>query len=41
MDFRDRLQHAWNAFMSRDPTTGYGNIGVSYGYRPDRTHKRE
>ena len=37
MDFRDRLQHAWNAFMSRDPTTGYGNIGVSYGYRPDRT----
>lgn len=37
MDFRDRLQHAWNAFMNRDPTTGYGNIGVSYGYRPDRT----
>lgn len=37
MDFRDRLQHAWNAFMSRDPTTRYGNIGVSYGYRPDRT----
>ena len=37
MDFRDRLQHAWNAFMNRDPTTRYGNIGVSYGYRPDRT----
>ena len=30
-----RMQHAWNAFMTRDPTP-YQNIGVSYGSRPDR-----
>lgn len=35
---RDRLQHAWNAFLNRDPTDYYGNVGgPSYGYRPDRT----
>jgi len=32
--FLDRLQHAWNAFTSRDPTE---EIGMSY-YRPDRLH---
>ena len=31
-----RLKHAWNAFMNRDPTVGYRNIGTSYSYRPDR-----
>ena len=33
--FKDRLQHAWNAFMNKDPTSKkyYGNS--SY-YRPDR-----
>lgn len=32
-----RLKHAWNAFMSRDPTTEYKrDIGMSYAHRPDR-----
>ena len=30
-----RLKHAWNAFMNKDPTPGYGYAG-SYTYRPDR-----
>lgn len=37
--FSDRLSHAWNAFMNRDPTP-YINRNyieeVSYSYRPDR-----
>lgn len=37
MAFADRLQHAWNAFMNKDPTTTYTyDVGVGYGYRPDR-----
>ena len=34
----ERLQHAWNAFFSRDPTT-ITETSISYGssYRPDRT----
>ena len=36
MGFTDRLQHAWNAFMNRDPTNNYHNIGASYSHRPDR-----
>lgn len=36
MGFSDRLQHAWNAFMNKDPTTMYRDIGVGNGYRPDR-----
>lgn len=36
MDFLDRLQHGWNAFMNRDPTSGYRTSGYSYAYRPDR-----
>lgn len=32
-----RLKHAWNAFLNRDPTKyGYGDLGVSHSYRPDR-----
>lgn len=32
-----RLKHAWNSFMSRDPTNYYtSNIGVGYSNRPDR-----
>lgn len=31
-----RFRNAWNAFMNRDPTTYYRDIGVSYSYRPDR-----
>ena len=30
------LKHAWNAFLNRDPTFNYQNIGTSYSYRPDR-----
>lgn len=31
-----RLKHAWNAFLNRDPTSYYRDIGASYSYRPDR-----
>lgn len=39
--FTDRLKHAWNAFMSRDPTSNYKNSIYPYGgyataIRPDR-----
>ncbi len=33
----DRLQHAWNAFLSRDPTKyGYPQLGFGNSLRPDR-----
>ena len=35
--FGDRLRHAWNAFFNKDPTMRNKDLGVSYGYRPDRT----
>lgn len=31
-----RFKHAWNAFLNRDPTGGYRDIGSGYSYRPDR-----
>lgn len=36
--FSDRLKHAWNAFMNRDPPSGkqYFDLGMSSSYRPDR-----
>lgn len=34
--FRDRLQHAWNAFTGRDPTRSSFDYGPSYSTRPDR-----
>lgn len=34
MGFGDKLQHAWNAFLNKDPTPR--DIGAGYGYRPDR-----
>ena len=34
--FGDRLKHAYNAFMNRDPTYRYGYIGAGYSSRPDR-----
>lgn len=34
--FTDRLAHAWNAFMNRDPTKSYRPEGQSYSNRPDR-----
>lgn len=36
MGLTNRLQHAWNAFMNRAPTSYYRNVGSSYSYRPDR-----
>lgn len=36
MRFGERLQHAWNAFFSRDPTYVRQDIGAGYSYRPDR-----
>jgi len=37
--FSDRLKHAWNAFMNRDPPSiryEYQDIGIGSTYRPDR-----
>lgn len=35
--FTDRLKHAWNAFMNKDPTVeSFRDIGAGYGYKPDR-----
>lgn len=36
MGLSDRLQHAWNAFMNKDPTYGSRDYGMSYTYQPDR-----
>lgn len=36
MGLLDRLQHGWNAFMNKDPTYFYNNIGTGYSNRPDR-----
>lgn len=37
VEFKDRLQHAWNAFLNRDPTNQYNdNMGMGSSHRPDR-----
>lgn len=37
MKFTARIKHGWNAFLNRDPTYNYRDLGgPSYGYRPDR-----
>lgn len=36
MGLANRLQHAWNAFLNRDPTRFGYDIGTGYSYRPDR-----
>lgn len=36
MGLLNRLQHSWNAFMNRDPTSDYQPSTVTYSYRPDR-----
>ena len=36
LSFGDRLKHAWNVFMNKDPTQPFRNHGMSYTYRPDR-----
>ena len=37
MNFFERIQNGWNAFMSRAPTHTYDSTYGSY-YRPDRVH---
>ena len=37
MRFGSRLKHAWNAFLNRDPTVVYRDIGMGYSNRPDRS----
>ena len=40
-DFSDRLKHAWNAFMNKDPTIEtYKDIGPGFGVKPDRMYLR-
>ena len=36
MAFIERLKHGWNAFMNRDPTIRYRDVGMSHSSRPDR-----
>lgn len=40
MGFTDRLQHAWNAFIGRDPTKRQWDYGAGYSYRPDHLRLR-
>lgn len=34
--FGSRLKNAWNAFLNRDPTIDFKNIGMGFSSRPDR-----
>jgi hypothetical protein len=36
MGFVEQLRHGWNAFLNKDPTGSYNNVGMGYAYRPDR-----
>lgn len=36
MGLIDRLQHGWSAFMNKDPTAMYQNVGQGYSYHPGR-----
>lgn len=36
MSFGERLKHAWNVFLNRDPTYIPKDAGTGYFYRPDR-----
>ena len=36
LSFKDRLQHAWNAFTGNDPPVEYRYISGGYSGRPDR-----
>lgn len=41
MDFKNRIKHAWNAFMGRDPTPeDYQNLGPAYATSPITTSYR-
>lgn len=36
LNLMTRLKHSWNAFMNRDPTNAFLDIGSGYSNRPDR-----
>lgn len=36
LSFGSRMRNAFNAFMNRDPTDRYRDVGPGYYYRPDR-----
>lgn len=36
MGLTDRLKNSWNAFMNKDPTRDYRDVGNGYYSRPDR-----
>lgn len=36
LTFGSRLKHAFNAFLNRDPTYNYRDVGPGYSHRPDR-----
>ena len=36
LSFGSRLRHAWNAFLSREPTLPSSGYGPGFSYRPDR-----
>lgn len=40
MKLRDRIAHAWNAFVNLDQHNPFLTSAASYGSRPDRTHLR-
>lgn len=35
LSFGSRLKHAFNAFINKDPTPNYRDLGISYSSRPD------
>lgn len=37
--FRDRLKHAWDVLTNKDLYRHRGDLGPSYGYRPDRAYR--
>lgn len=37
--FRDRLKHAWDVLTNKDLYRYRGDLGPSYGYRPDRMYR--
>lgn len=40
MSIKDRIVHAWNAFVNLDQHSPFQTSGTSYGTRPDRTRLR-
>jgi portal protein len=40
MTIKDRLKHAWNAFVNLDERSPFQTSGTAYGTRPDRTRLR-